>query len=124
MIAAPTTNANANAAVAKMKKAKKNKKKAAGSKIRARALKEIKTEQAASTNTVIPLAPFQRLVQEIANDNKTGMRFRREAIDALQAESEELLITMFNGSNLIAEKCGRETLHACDIQLYNTINSM
>lgn len=99
------------------------KKRSSSSKTRAKAIREIKAEQK-STDRVIPLAPFQRLVQEIADENVHGMRFRREAIEALQIEAEEVVTTMFQGANMIAAKCGRETLHADDIITYNTINKM
>ena len=113
MIAAPSSKASK----------KKSGPSASSLKSKAKALKEIRTEQN-STSRVIPLAPFQRLVQEIADDNAEGMRFRKEAIEALQFESEELVTSMFQGANVIAAKCGRETLHAGDIIAYNTIKGM
>ena len=114
MIAAPSSTT---------KTKKKRASSSSSSKSRAKALREIKNEQN-STTRVIPLAPFQRLVQEIANESVEGMRFRREAIEALQIEAEEVVTSMFQGANLIAMKCGRETLHADDIITYNSINNM
>lgn len=113
MIPAPSTS----------KAPKKKRSSSSGSKTRAKAIREIKAEQK-STDRVIPLAPFQRLVQEIADERAEGMRFRKEAIEALQIEAEEVVTTMFQGANMIAAKCGRETLHADDIIAYNTINNM
>lgn len=98
------------------------KKRKSAPRLKSKALREIRSEQN-STNRVIPLAPFQRLVQEIANDMGDGFRFRREAVEALQVDAEDYIINMFNGANLMAIKCGRETLHAHDIQTWNTINN-
>lgn len=98
------------------------KKRKTTTRLKSKALREIRSEQN-STNRVIPLAPFQRLVQEIANDLGEGYRFRKEAVEALQVDAEDYIINMFNGSNLVAIKCGRETLHAHDIQTWNTINN-
>tara|TARA_B100000683_G_C12407798_1_gene522442 strand:- start:105 stop:440 length:336 start_codon:yes stop_codon:yes gene_type:complete len=98
------------------------KKRKSAPRLKSKALREIRSEQN-STNRVIPLAPFQRLVQEIANDLGEGYRFRKEAVEALQVDAEDYIINMFNGSNLVAIKCGRETLHAHDIQTWNTINN-
>jgi len=88
--------------------------------LKSKALREIRDEQN-STKHVIPLAPFQRLVQETANEFGQGFRFRKDAIQALQTDCEDYIIDMFNTSNLLALRCGRETIHAKDIQLWKTI---
>jgi len=52
--------------------------------LRSKALREIRAEQN-STRNLIPTAPFHRLVKDIANDQGAGdIRFRRDALDALQ----------------------------------------
>jgi histone H3 len=86
-----------------------------------KALREIRSEQA-STRNLIPTAPFHRLVKDIANDQGAGdIRFRRDALDALQADAESYVTEMFNHANLIAIAGGRETLHVTDLKLLQTI---
>lgn len=88
--------------------------------LKSKALREIRDEQN-STKNIIPLAPFQRLVQETANKYGHDLRFRKDAIQALQTDCEDYIIDMFNTSNLLALQSGRETIHAEDIQLWKTI---
>jgi histone H3/H4 len=40
--------------------------------------------------------PFQRLVREIAQDIKTGIRFQSSAIEALQEAAEAYLVSSGN----------------------------
>jgi len=89
--------------------------------LRSKALREIRAEQN-STRNLIPTAPFHRLVKDIAADQGAGdIRFRRDALDALQADSESFVTEMFNHANLIAIAGGRETLHVGDLKLLQTI---
>jgi len=89
--------------------------------LRSKALREIRSEQN-STRNLIPTAPFHRLVKDIANEQGAGdIRFRRDALDALQADSESFVTEMFNNANLIAIAGGRETLHVDDLRLLRTI---
>jgi|TARA_B110000858_G_C17741655_1_gene445242 histone H3/H4 len=89
--------------------------------LRSKALREIRSEQA-STRNLIPTAPFHRLVKEIASQQGNGdIRFRRDALDALQADAEAYTTEMFASSNLIAIAGGRETLHVSDLKLFQTI---
>lgn len=91
--------------------------------LRSKALREIRSEQA-STRNLIPTAPFHRLVKDIANDQGSGdIRFRRDALDALQADAESYITEMFASSNLIAIAGGRETLHVGDLKLFQTIKA-
>lgn len=89
--------------------------------LRSKALREIRAEQS-STRNLIPTAPFHRLVKDIAADLDAGdIRFRRDALDALQSDAESYITEMFNDANLIAIAGGRETLHVDDLKLLNTI---
>jgi histone H3/H4 len=88
--------------------------------LKSKALREIRDEQS-STRNIIPLAPFQRLVQETAAKYGCDLRFRRDAIQALQTDCEDYMIDMFSTSNLLAIQSGRETIHAKDIQLWKSI---
>ena len=72
------------------------------------ALKEIRRYQK-STELLIRKLPFQRLVREIANDplvvlgNMVGkIRFRTDAIKALQESCEAYLVGLFEDTNLCA----------------------
>tara|TARA_Y100000992_G_scaffold286346_1_gene238129 strand:+ start:570 stop:896 length:327 start_codon:yes stop_codon:yes gene_type:complete len=90
--------------------------------LRSKALREIRSEQS-SVRNLIPTAPFHRLVKDIANDQGAGdIRFRRDALDALQADSESFVTEMFHNANLIAIAGGRETLHVADLKLLQTIS--
>ena len=89
--------------------------------LRSKALREIRAEQS-STRTLIPTAPFHRLVKDIAAEqNAADIRFRRDALDALQTDAESFVTDMFNNANLIAIAAGRETLHVNDLKLLQTI---
>lgn len=92
--------------------------------LRSKALREVRAEQSKVT-TVIPTAPFHRLVREMSQDcSNEDIRFRRDALDALQTDSEDYLIGMFHDANLIAIQGSRETLHAEDIKLWKTIKGI
>jgi histone H3/H4 len=89
--------------------------------LRSKALREIRSEQQ-STRNLIPTAPFHRLVKDIASDMGSGdIRFRRDALDALQSDVESYVTHMFSDANLIAIASGRETLHVDDLKLLKKI---
>ena len=92
--------------------------------LRSKALREVRDEQS-KTSAVIPTAPFHRLVREITRDHTTeDIRFRKDALDALQTDAEDFLIGMFHDANLIAIQGSRETLHVDDIKLWKTIKGI
>ena len=70
---------------------------------------------------VIPVAPFQRLVREIGQDFKTGLRFSEEALRLLQYYIEAKLHDIFNDAVVSAIHAGRQTLYPKDIQLASYI---
>jgi histone H3 len=80
------------------------------------AIREIKKEQK-STNKIIPTAPFQRLVQEIAQNYKGDLRIKAEAYCALQDASEAHVIELFQKSNKCAIHENRETIQPKDLRL-------
>ncbi|KAJ7794457.1 histone 3 [Mycena olivaceomarginata] len=65
------------------------------------ALREIRRYQK-STNLLIRKLPFQRLVQEIAQDFKQELRFQSSAVMALQEAAETYLISLFEDTNMAA----------------------
>ena len=80
------------------------------------AIREIKKEQG-KTHNIIPVAPFNRLTQEIAQGFKTDMRFKGEAHKALHAGAESYLVEVFQAANKVAIHGGRETVQAKDVKL-------
>ncbi|XP_011794005.1 PREDICTED: histone H3.3-like [Colobus angolensis palliatus] len=84
------------------------------------ALREIRRYQK-STELLIRKLPFQRLVQEIAQDFKTDLRFQSAAIGALQEASEAYLVGLFEDTNLCAIHAKRVTIMPKDIQLARRI---
>ena len=80
------------------------------------AIREIKREQK-GTGMIIPIAPFQRVVQEISQDYKTDLRIKNDAYKALQAASEDYLIELFKKANKCAIHENRETIQRKDLRL-------
>lgn len=83
-----------------------------------RALQEIRRLQR-TVNLLIPRAPFQRLVREIALNilNKgEDLRFQSIAITALQEAAEVYLTCLFEDTNLAAIHAKRVTIFPKDIQ--------
>jgi len=84
------------------------------------ALREIRKFQK-STELLMRKLPFQRIVREIAQDYKAGLRFQTAAILALQEASEEYLVGLFEDTNLCAIHAKRVTIMPKDIQLVRRI---
>lgn len=87
------------------------------------ALREIRRLQK-STDRLIPLLPFQRIVREFAQNYDNGkdeLRFKGDAISALQEASEDYLINLFTDTNLCAIHAKRVTITSKDIRLARRI---
>ena len=84
------------------------------------ALREIRKYQK-STELLIRKLPFQRVVQEIAQDFKTDLRFQAAAVMALQEVTEAYLVGLFEDTNLCAIHAKRVTIMPKDIQLARRI---
>jgi histone H3 len=67
------------------------------------------------------MQPFQRLVREIAQDFKTGLRFQSSAVLALQEAAEAYIVGLFEDSNLCAVHSNRVTVMPKDVQLARRI---
>lgn len=80
------------------------------------ALREIRSEQKKTTH-IIPVAPFNRCVQEISRNYKTGLRFKNEAYDAFHVAAESYLIKLFSDANTAAIHSRRETVQPKDLRL-------
>ena len=70
-----------------------------------------------STELLIRRLPFQRLVQEIAQDMKGRLNFASGAILALQEAAEAYLVGLFEDTNLCAIHTKRIMIMLKDIQL-------
>ena len=84
------------------------------------ALREIRKFQK-STDLLIRKLPFQRLVREIASENKSDLRFQSQAILALQEATEAYLVGLFEDTNLCAIHAKRVTIMPKDMQLARRI---
>ena len=86
------------------------------------ALREIRKEQK-RTHNIIPVAPFNRLVQELSEKYKSGLRFKSQAYSAFHTAAEDYLISIFTDANKIAIHSRRETVQPKDIRLaYQRVN--
>ena len=84
------------------------------------ALKDIRHYQG-STALLIRKLPFQRVVREITQDIKTGLRFQSAALLCLQEATEAYLVSLLEDSNLCAIHARRVTIKPKDIQLARRI---
>lgn len=80
------------------------------------AIREIRREQK-RTETIIPVAPFNRLTQELSQQFKTDMRFKSDAHKALHVGAEAFLVELFQNANQVAIHSGRETVQQKDLKL-------
>ena len=92
-------------------KANKQRKRAATN-----AIREIKSEQK-NTSLIVPVAPMNRLISQIANTFKSDLRFKGEAYRALHSAVEEHIVDTFQRANLCAIHDNRETVQPQDVQL-------
>lgn len=74
-----------------------------------------------SVDLCIRKLPFQRLVKEVAQDLRDGLRFERRAVYALQDATEPFLVEIFEDCNLSAIHAKRVTIFPRDIHLVQRI---
>lgn len=84
------------------------------------ALREIRKYQK-STELLIRKLPFQRVVREVADSIKTGLRFQNSAIITLQEATEVYIVDLLTDSNLCAIHAKRVTIMPKDIILARRI---
>lgn len=87
-----------------------------------KAIYEMRREQKKTAN-VIPTAPFIRIVHGIAEKHMADVRFKKEAMQALQADAESFLIDTLHKANTLAIECGRETLSVHDMRLLRRLST-
>lgn len=83
------------------------------------ALREIRNQQK-KTNHIIPKRPFYRLVREVLQDAIPAghdIRFKKEAIDAIQEAAEAYVIDVMGTAQTLACFNGRQTLQKRDLKL-------
>jgi histone H3 len=85
-------------------------------------IREIKKYQS-TTDLLLPKAPFERLVREIAQAKQPDIKFRPAAIEALQEASEALLIGMMEDGLLCTVHAQRVTLMRKDLELAERIRA-
>ena len=90
------------------------------------ALREIRKYQK-STDLLIRRKPFGRLVKEICaqvcqDNNLRDKRFRKSAMEALQAAAEDYLTKMFSSAQCCAMHGGRTTIQVNDLRLLQQLN--
>uniref|UniRef100_A0A1I7SFI1 Histone domain-containing protein n=1 Tax=Bursaphelenchus xylophilus TaxID=6326 RepID=A0A1I7SFI1_BURXY len=86
-------------------------------------LRDIKRLQS-TTNLLIPRASFLRLVRQVTASFATDMRYKVEAVMALQEASEAFLTQLFEDSNLLAIHARRVTLMNRDMTLAKRIRGL
>lgn len=80
------------------------------------ALREVKKAMR-GTELLVAKAPFQRLVREVAESHKAGLRFQASAVSAIQEATEAYVISLLSDSNLAASFAGRVTCMPKDLHL-------
>jgi histone H3 len=83
-------------------------------------LREIKKYQS-TADLLLPRAPFERLVREIAQAKSADVRFRPSAVEALQEAAEAFVIGMMEDGLLCTVHARRVTLMRKDMDLAERI---
>lgn len=82
------------------------------------ALREIRRMQS-TYGLIIPKLPFQRLVREIAQSIRPGLRFRSYALHALQEATEAFIVQRFEAAQVCSIHANRVTVQVSDMGLVN-----
>jgi histone H3 len=80
------------------------------------ALRQIRRYQK-STELLLRKAPFQRLLREVAQSQKEGLRWSASAVAAIQEATESYIIGLLSDANLAALHARRVTAMPRDLQL-------
>ena len=70
---------------------------------------------------IFHFTPFERLVREISQYFKAGLRFQKDAILLLQHSTESYLVNLFQDTNIAAIHAKRTGIMPKDIQLARRI---
>jgi histone H3 len=74
-----------------------------------------------TTDTLIPKAPFRRLIREITQDFITDARWEDQALEAMQEASEAYLVGLLNNAGGAAKHAGRQCVMPADIQFVRSL---
>ena len=74
-----------------------------------------------SVNLLIPLPSFGRLIREVAQDYKVGLKFQSSALMVIQEAAETYLVNLFEVANLCAIHRKRQTIAPKDFGLVKAI---
>jgi len=86
--------------------------------------KEITTLQERITS-ILPATTFKRIVtQEAAKHSTEPLRFNVDAIQALQAATEQEITTIFSGAAFCANIAKRETITVEDMQNFQNLREL
>ena len=90
--------------------------------VRRRRIREIKAEQRSSAY-IFPSSVFNRLVNQIVRDYELGVEFTAEAVESIQALTEDYLVKLSEDVNLLAytSESKRLVVEAKDVQLARRI---
>lgn len=80
------------------------------------ALREIRKMQK-STELLIPRMAFARVVRDVAQEYKQGLRFQTSSISALQEATEAFVVSLFEAANICAIHAKRVTVEPNDMKL-------
>ena len=81
-----------------------------------RTYREIRVMQRYS-GFLVPRAAMIRFIREIAQSINPNLRFRSDALSAIQEAAEAFIIKLFKESNLLALHRKRVTVELCGMQL-------
>ena len=87
------------------------------------ALREIRKYQK-SVDLLIRKVSFQRLVREIATQQRPGLRFQASSLEALQEAAEAFLVCVFEWTSQCAVHGKRVTIQSKDMQLALTLSHL
>jgi histone H3/H4 len=86
--------------------------------------KEVTTLQERITS-ILPATTFKRIVtQEAAKHSTEPLRFNVDAIQALQAATEQEITTIFSGAAFCANIAKRETITVEDMQNFQNLREL
>ncbi|EQC31715.1 hypothetical protein SDRG_10508 [Saprolegnia diclina VS20] len=70
-----------------------------------------------SAGLSIPRSEFLRLMRDVVNDYKPGVRFHGTAVGLIQVACESHIVELFRDANAYATRDDRETVKVKDMQL-------
>ena len=84
------------------------------------ALREMRRYQK-ETRLLIPKAPLQRIIRDLAREHKDDVRFSKEALYEIHEYIEAALTKMFDKSNLLCLHSKRKTVSGKDFNMARKI---